>query len=276
MTKFIRAAQRSPRQSRIDAASARLWTAWVTQQPCEPVNDLLGADISLAYAVQQEVAELRVATGAQVVGRKVGLTAPVVQQQLGVDQPDFGTLFDDMRCDERPISLTRLIQPQIEAEIAFVLAADIDATEPTRDDVGAAVDYAVPALEIVDSRIRDWQISITDTIADNASSGLFVLGTDGLNLDRFEPAATTMTLRLDGSEVSRGGGRLCLGDPLNALAWLARTAQQLQCPLRAGDIVLSGALGPLAAVQSEGVWTAEIAPLGSVSATFTSTEEHRR
>ncbi|MGH3968424.1 MAG: 2-keto-4-pentenoate hydratase, partial [Mycobacterium sp.] len=248
------------------------------QQPCTPVNDLLGcADISLAYAVQQAVTELRVATGAHVVGRKIGLTAPTVQHQLGVDQPDFGTLFDDMRCDtERPISLTRLIQPKIEAEIAFVLEADIDATEPTRNNVGAAVDYAVPALEIVDSRIRDWQISITDTIADNASSGLFVLGTDRLSLDRFEPAATTMTLRLDGSVVSRGNGQACLGDPLNALAWLARTAQQLQSPLRAGDIVLSGALGPMAAVQSDGVWTADITPLGSVSATFTSTEEHRQ
>jgi 2-keto-4-pentenoate hydratase len=160
-----------------------------------------------------------------------------------------------------------LLQPKIEAEVAFVLGRDLD---ELIDDASVrdAVEFVVPALEIVDSRIADWDISFGDTVADNASSGLFVLGDERLPLAKVEPADVQMTLRLDGEQASQGSGRACLGDPLNALAWLARTARELGEPLRAGQIILSGALGPMVAVTSGARVEAELSGLGRVSVTF--------
>jgi 2-keto-4-pentenoate hydratase len=231
-------------------AAHRLRHASASRTPCAPVRDLIGhTDVDAAYAVQLQLNQARQAAGARIVGRKIGLTSPAVQQQLGVDRPDFGVLFDDMEVpDGGQVPVSRLLQPKVEAEIAFVLGADLD------DDLGprvlrAAVDHAVVALEIVDSRIEQWDISFADTVADNASSGLFVLGSRKLRLDEFEPRDTTMTLTVDGRVVSTGSGAACLGDPLDALAWLAGTARDLGEPLRAGQVVLSGALGPMVPVR---------------------------
>jgi 2-keto-4-pentenoate hydratase len=193
-----------------------------------------------------------------------------VQRQIGVDRPDFGVLFDDMSfADGERIPIGRLLQPKAEAEVAFLLASDIDdATDPAA--VRDAVALAFPALEIVDSRIADWKIGITDTVADNASSGVFVVGAVGTPLSAVEPVDVTMTLRrgADGEVVSRGTGADCLGDPLNALAWLAATLLEVGTPLRAGDLVLSGALGPMVPVAPGDVFAADIAPLGTVTARF--------
>ncbi len=146
--------------------------------PCPPVRDLIGADnVDAAYAVQQQLTRARIEAGARVVGRKIGLTSPAVRRQLGVDQPDFGVLFDDMDVSAlAEVPMHTLLQPKVEAEIAFVLSDDLSAGDLTADQVRGAVAYAVAALEIVDSRIAGWDITIADTIADNASSGLFVLG----------------------------------------------------------------------------------------------------
>jgi 2-keto-4-pentenoate hydratase len=237
--------------------------------PTEPVRDLIGStDIDLAYRVQQLVIEARKREGAKVVGRKIGLTSEAVQSQVGVDQPDFGFLLDVMRFgDGEPIPYASLLQPRAEVELAFVLAGDLEGDE---DDaaVRAAVDYASASIEVVDSRVRDWDIAITDTVADNASSGVFVLGEAKVPLDEFEPREVTMTLTRKGEEISRGTGAACLGDPLNALAWLARAAARYGSPLRAGDVVLSGALGPLAPVGPGDVLEAEISSLGPVTASF--------
>ncbi|RKT87167.1 2-keto-4-pentenoate hydratase [Saccharopolyspora antimicrobica] len=251
-------------------AVARLSGAERTGTPAAPVRDVLGdTDIALAYAVQQELARQREARGAVAVGRKIGLTSPAVQRQMGVDQPDFGVLFADMDVSGRAeIPSGRLLQPRVEAEIAFVLAEDLADGELDAAQVRAAVDHAVPALEIVDSRIAGWDIAITDTVADNASSGLFVLADRRFSLDEFEPRNTTMRLYADGELVSEGDGTACLGDPLAALAWLARTARSLGDPLRAGQIVLSGALGPLVPASPGMRFRAEIDPLGEVTATF--------
>jgi 2-keto-4-pentenoate hydratase len=258
----------------VATAADRLREAALTHTPCAPVRDLLGTtDIALAYRVQRTLTEARLADGARIVGHKIGLTSPAVQRQLGVDRPDFGVLFDDMLWDEsRPIPAGRLLQPKAEAEIAFILAEDLDDGELTPQRIRAAVDYAVPALEIVDSRIRDWDISITDTIADNASCGLFVLGRGRASLDDFEAAAAIMSMRMDGVEVSRGDGRACLGDPLTALAWLARTARQVGTALRKGDVVLSGALGAMVSVSPGSCVEAEISVLGRVSVSFATGE----
>ena len=256
----------------IREAADRIEAAAATSQPVAPVRGLIGADdIGAAYAVQQELIGRRIAAGGVVVGRKIGLTSPAVQQQLGVNQPDFGYLFADMDVSSEPrIPLSRLLQPKVEAEVAFALKEDLEGDVLSEDRVRASVDYAVAALEIVDSRIANWDLRITDTVADNASSGLYVLGENRLTLDEFEPRAVTMRMSADGSPVSTGDGTACLGDPLLALLWLARTAAIYGQPLRAGQIVLSGALGPMAAVTPGVRIDADIEPLGRVSATFSS------
>jgi 2-keto-4-pentenoate hydratase len=233
------------------------------------VRDLLGSgDVAAAYAAQRRYVEARTADGARVVGRKIGLTAPAVQRQLGVDQPDFGVLFDDMwLADGSTVAAGTLLQPKIEAEIAFMLGADLDgATDPRT--IRSAVRYAVAAIEIVDSRIVDWDITITDTVADNASSGLFVLGGNQVPLADFEPVDAMMTLYVDGEQVSAGSGAQCLGDPLTALGWLAGTAQEFGDPLRAGQIVLSGALGPMVTAVPGHRARAEVSGLGHVEVGF--------
>lgn len=258
----------SPERS-IEEAARRLLHAQESGVPAEPVRDLIGAtDIDLAYRVQQRVIAARQEAGAEVIGRKIGLTSDAVQRQVGVDQPDFGFLLDQMRFDDgEPIPTATLLQPRAEVEIAFVLGTAVEDPEDPAA-VRAAVEYASAAVEVVDSRVRDWDVAITDTVADNASSGVFVLGSERVPLDAFEPREVTMSLVRDGEEVSSGTGAACLGDPLAALAWLARAATRYGSPLRAGDVVLSGALGPLAPVAAGQVFTATISSLGTVVARF--------
>jgi 2-keto-4-pentenoate hydratase len=256
--------------SAIDATARRLMEAAAIGRPCAPVRDLLPADdLGAAYAAQQRVVAARTSDGALQVGRKIGLTNPAVQAQLRVDQPDYGVLFDDMRCPaDRRIEFARLLQPRIEAEIAFVLATDLPGSDVDEAAVAAATDHVVPALEIVDSRIAGWDISIVDTIADNASSGLFVLGDTRHRADDRDLVACTMTLHRGDELVSTGTGADCLGSPLAAVAWLARTAAALGAPLRAGEVILSGALGPVVPVRAGDVFVASVSGLGSVRAEF--------
>ncbi|MGJ4728905.1 2-keto-4-pentenoate hydratase [Luteimonas sp. SDU101] len=237
---------------------------------CDPVKPLLeGAGIEAAYAVQHLLTEQALSAGRRIVGRKIGLTSAAVQKQLGVDQPDFGVLFDEMEFgDGQEVPLSRLIQPKVEAEIAFVFDRDLASERPTLGQVLGAIGYALPAIEIVDSRVRDWKISILDTIADNASSGVYVLGGSPRKIDAFDLALCGMSLELRGEPVSVGCGAACLGNPLNAVTWLARTVARMGRPLRAGDVVLSGALGPMVPVQAGDVFEARISGLGRVSAVF--------
>lgn len=251
-------------------AAARLLTAIRTGIPCAPIRDLIGEqDVDSAYAVQQRLSAAKLADGALVVGRKIGLTSPAVQRQLGVDRPDFGVLFADMDLSgAATVPIRRLLQPKVEAEVAFVLGDDLRDGPLDAGQVRAAVDYAVAALEIVDSRISDWDIKFADTVADNASSGLYVLGTERRTLDQVEPAEVRMEMQVNGDTVSSGDGKACLGDPLAALGWLARTAREFGEPLRAGQVVLSGALGPMSPVVSGDEVTATITGLGTINARF--------
>ena len=240
--------------------------------PCAAVRDLIGTeDLPAAYAVQQGLVRQRLDAGATVVGRKIGATSEAVQQQLGVDQPDFGYLLSDMDVsDHDPISMRTLVQPRVEAEVAFRLARDIDVPEDqiTIELVRAAVDVAIPALEIVDSRIENWDIEFTDTVADNASSGLFVVGEDGLPLSDIEPRDVVMSLTIDDEERSSGTGSACLGDPLEALRWLAVQAARFGDPLRAGHLILSGALGPFVPFAAGDRVTASISGFAPLTVTF--------
>jgi len=226
-------------------------------------------DADSAYAIQRINTEQRISEGRRTVGCKIGLTARSVQAQLGVDQPDFGMLFDDMGYgDGEPVPVSVLHQPKIEAEVAFVFGRDLNVDNPSQVDVMNAIDYALPALEIVGSRIAAWNIKFVDTVADNASSSAYVLGSTPRKLPEFDLRLCGMVMNRRGEPVSVGAGAACLGNPLNAVVWLARTMGALGRPLRAGDLVLSGALGPMVPVQAGDVFETRINGLGSVKAVF--------
>ncbi|WCL53339.1 2-keto-4-pentenoate hydratase [Gimibacter soli] len=250
--------------------AADLMEAEGKRQPVAPVRDrITSGSLDDAYRIQFINTERGLAAGRRLVGRKIGLTSAAVQKQLGVGQPDFGALFADMAFgDSEPVPTSRLIQPKIEAEIAFVLARDLTAERLTLADIISATAYALPALEIVDSRIADWKIGILDTIADNASSGLFVLGGHPKRLGDFDPVLCGMVMERGGDQVSLGAGAACLGNPLNAVKWLAEKMVEVGTPLQAGDVVLSGALGPMVAATAGDVFEVRINGLGSVRAIF--------
>jgi 2-keto-4-pentenoate hydratase len=253
----------------VSAAAQRLRAAAQDRRPCPPVRDLLGcADIGAAYAVQLHNRDHDVRAGRRPLGRKIGLTSAKAQKQLGVEQPDFGLLFEDMVYPSGAgLPVARLLQPKVEAEIAFVLARDIDRPVGARS-VAAAVAHALPALEIPDSRIIGWDITIVDTVADNASSGLVVLGDTPVPLAGLQLPEISMTLDCNGSRVSAGTGWECMGDPLAALAWLSNTLLARGLPLVAGEVVLSGALGPMADVGFGDCVRARFTGFADVTASF--------
>ncbi|MCL4661359.1 2-keto-4-pentenoate hydratase [Burkholderia multivorans] len=256
-------------QDYLEAAHALL-SAIEERTPIAPLRERYPTlDMDGAYRVQQHVTDHGLSRGRRIVGRKIGLTSQAVQKQLGVDQPDFGVLFADMAYgDAEPVPVQSLLQPKVEAEIAVVIGKDLPHADTGFGDVIRAIDYALPAIEIVDSRIARWDIRIADTVADNASSGAFVLGSSPKQLKDIDLRLCGMVLERGGEPVSFGAGKACLGNPLNAVVWLARKLASLGTPLKAGDIVLSGALGPMVAVNAGDSFEAHIAGLGSVRALF--------
>ncbi|MEU3983504.1 fumarylacetoacetate hydrolase family protein [Streptomyces sp. NPDC026672] len=251
-------------------AVSRLRTADRTKVACAPVRDLIGdRDLDRAYAVQEATVAAWTAEGRRVVGHKIGLTSSAVRRQLGVSEPDFGTLTDAMAyADGEPVPLHRFLQPRIEAEVAFVLGRDLDAGPCTVADVLRATEFLLPAVEIVDSRIADWDITVADTVADNGSAAAFVLGTTPVKPDGVVLADIGMVIEHRGEPVATGAGAACLGSPAVAVTWLANELARRGSPLRAGQIVLSGALGPLVPVSEPGVHRARLEALGSVRAVF--------
>lgn len=248
----------------------RLRAVYETGTPCPPLRDRLAAnDLDAAYAVQEANTRHWLRQGRRPVGRKIGITSPAVQVQLGVDQPDFGMLFADMAvADGEEIAAGAVLQPRVEGEVAFVLERDLAHEQPTVADVADAVGYATAAIEVVGSRIADWDINIQDTIADNASSGLFVLGNERHALGDFDSRLCGMVVEHRGQPVSTGAGAACLGNPLNAVVWLARTMVRRGRALAAGDIIMSGALGPMVPALAGEVYEVRISGLGSVRAAF--------
>ncbi|MEW1699658.1 MULTISPECIES: fumarylacetoacetate hydrolase family protein [unclassified Streptomyces] len=254
----------------VTAAAERLDLARRTGVPCDPVRDLLPpGDLDTAYAVQSLLTERRLAEGRRITGWKVGLTSAAVQRQLGVDTPDFGALFDDTAVpDGAELPWGAVLQPKAEAEVALVLEHDLRHERHTVAEVIRATAFALPAVEVVGSRIRDWDITAVDTVADNASSGAYVLGTRPVLLRELDLRTAGMVIERRGEPVSTGAGVACLGNPLHAAVWLADTLVRLGRPLRAGDTVLTGALGPMTAVAPGDVLEARIDGLGSVRAAF--------
>lgn len=248
-------------------AALALREARSSRRPIGRISETYGIQgLDAAYAVAAVNTQARVEAGARIVGRKVGLTSRAVQTQLGVDQPDFGVLFDDMEfLSGQDVPAARLLQPKIEAEVAFVMERDLDAERPSWGEFVRSIAFAVPALEIVDSAIADWKITLVDTVADNASCGLYVLGDQPRPVGQDALGGLAMQMSCNGQVVSIGSGAACLGHPLRAAYWLAQTMGRIGQPLRAGEVLLSGALGPMVVVKAGDAVHADLGPLGSVS-----------
>lgn len=252
----------------IQQAADHLRAAADSGVPTTPVRDLVGTatDIDLAYAIQQANTDADIAAGRRVVGRKIGITSKAVMAQIGVDQPDFGTLFVDMEYgDGVPIEQGRLLQPRAEAEVALVLEHGLDKGTHSFNDIMRATAYALPSIEVVDSRVAGWDIRLVDTVADNASCGLYVLGGTPMPLDRVDLRTISMSMTVNGEVVSTGSGADCLGHPLNAARWLADELCARGIPLQAGDVLMTGACGPMHALNPGDAVVADMGELGTVT-----------
>lgn len=239
-------------------------------EPISPIREELGQlGVDGAYAVQDINTTYHLKAGRQLIGRKIGLTSKSVQQQLGVDAPDFGMLFADMElAADEEVMLERVLQPKVEAEVALVLERDLDHEKPTLSQLMSAIAYVLPAVEIVGSRIRDWDIGLLDTVADNASAGMYALGTQPKKLSDVDLRMCGMLMERKGEAISLGIGAACLGHPLNAALWLARTMVEVGRPLQAGNVIMTGALGPMVSVSPGDVIDTTIAGLGTVHVSF--------
>lgn len=255
---------------RIHAAALALRAARVSGSPIPPISSTYGiVTIDDAYAVAAVNTAARAKAGARISGKKIGLTSRAVQRQLGVDQPDFGVLFSDMEfLSGATLPTERLIQPRVEGEIAFVVGRDgTRGATPSWGEFLNSLRYAVPALEIVDSAVADWKITISDTVADNGSAALYVVGEQPVPITA-PLADITMRLRVNGRTVSEGMGSACLDHPLRAAFWLARRMAEHGDTLRAGEIILSGALGPMVPVQKGDAVEADFGAFGRVGCRF--------
>jgi 2-keto-4-pentenoate hydratase len=252
------------------ATSTALLDAYASQEPTTPIVEAYpGAVIDDAYAIQRLTVEEWQRRGLTIKGHKVGLASAAMQRQMGVRQPDYGHLMSDMfHLEHLPIPEKAFIQPRIEPEVAFVLGRPLVGPGVTVADVVRAVEYVLPCLEVVDSRIRDWQISIVDTIADNASSGGVVLGSRVARLEDVDLRMMGCTLHVNGELVETGAGGAVLGSPLNAVAWLANTVGPLGVTLEAGHVILPGSMTRAVPVGPGDTVVATMSGLGTVTAVF--------
>ncbi|CNF04601.1 4-oxalocrotonate decarboxylase [Mycobacterium tuberculosis] len=245
----------------------------VAEGTCAPVAPLTeqvpGITAAEAYQIQQINVQRRLERGGLIRGHKVGLTSVAMQQQLGVDEPDFGVLFADMLVEEGdPISLSELVRPRVEAEIAFVMGSDLKGPGVSAVDALRAVAGAVPAIEVIDSRIADWKINLADTIADNASCARVVCGGKLTSVRDLDLRTIGMVVTIDGKVAETGAGAAVLGNPIRCVAWLANTLGELGAGLSVGDLVLAGALHASLPVDVGVSVRAEFAELGSVTTRF--------
>lgn len=257
----------------IAALGDQLYQAWLTRTTIAPLREQQ-PDITItdAYAIQQRFVRARIAAGETIVGKKIGVTSKAVQDYLGVYEPDFGQLTSGMvRTEDEGVDLDAMIQPKAEAELAFVLERDLIGPGITAADVIRATAYVQPCFEIVDSRIRDWNIRIQDTVADNASCGVYLLGSAKGDPRKLDLTLAGMVLRRNGELFSTGVGAAVQGSPVNAVVWLANTLGWLGLPFRAGEVILSGSQSSLVPVSDGDELECHVGGLGGCRARF-----HRR
>ena len=254
----------------IEQLGDELYGALTACQVLDPLSSR-HPDITIedAYAIQQRLIARRLGAGERVVGKKIGVTSQAVMNMLGVFQPDFGILLDGMVYNEgQPIEARTLIQPKAEGEIAFVLKKDLMGPGVTAADVMAATEGVMACFEIVDSRIRDWKIQIQDTVADNASCGVFVLGDRAVDPRHIDLSTCGMVLEKNGEIIGTGAGAAALGSPVNAVTWLVNTLGQLGIGMKAGEVILSGALAAMSPAKAGDNFRVSIGGLGSCSVRF--------
>ncbi|MBV9322086.1 MAG: 2-keto-4-pentenoate hydratase [Mycobacterium sp.] len=238
-----------------------------------PISPLTAAypeiDVVDAYEIQLINIRQRVAEGARVVGHKVGLSSLAMQQMMGVDEPDYGHLLDEMQVfEDTPVRAAKYLYPRVEVEVGFILADDLPGTDCTEDDVLEATEALVPSIELIDTRITDWRIALCDTIADNASSAGFVLGATRVALTDIDITGIDAVLTRNGEVVAKGRSDAVLGNPVTAVAWLARKVESFGVRLRAGDVVLPGSCTRAIDARPGDDFIAEFARLGSVRLSF--------
>ncbi len=257
-------------RSEIEDAAGVLAAAAEQARPTDQLTDRYpGMDVGDAYAIQTVNLARHLGAGRHVVGHKIGLTSEPMQTLLGVDEPDFGYILDDMvLANDSTAQCARFCAPRVEPEVAFLLRATLRGPNVTVHDVRAATSAVAVALEIVDSRIRDWKLTLRDTVADNASSGAVVIGDWVPYSERLDLAASRASLRLNGHEVDTGLGSAVLGDPATAVAWLANSLSEFGTELAAGQFVMSGSFTTAAFVRSGDIASAAISGLGVVSVRF--------
>ena len=259
-------------ESRILSLGDELFAALRARSVLEPLtNREAGIDVDDAYRISLQFLKRREAEGERVIGKKIGVTSKPVQDMLGVHQPDFGFLTDRMHvANGSTVSIagSGLIQPRAEGEIAFVLKKDLRGPGITEEQVLDATEYVAPCFEIVDSRIRDWKIKIQDTVADNASCGVFVVGDARIDPRSLDLAAATMEIHKNGQHVASGVGAAVQGHPATAVAWLANTLGRFGIPFLAGEVILSGSLAPLLPAVPGDRFEMSIAGIGTASIGF--------
>jgi len=242
-----------------------LYEAHETGEPIEPLTDAHDLSVSDAYDIQSAFVDRRIEDGATVTGHKVGLTSDAIQDQLGVDEPDFGRLLDTMFVGGRTVPAERLIAPRVEPEVGFLLGEELTAPV-TYLDVLEATRAVVPVLEVIDSRVRDWDIQIQDTIADNASSSMYLAGEATTSPDGLDLSLEGVKLYRNGTLAVSGVGAAVLDHPARSVAWLANTLDDLDQHLSAGHLVLSGSLTPAVDVEPGDALTAEFTSIGTITA----------
>lgn len=255
--------------SNIQKYADMLYEAEASRNAIPPLTDMdASLDIDDAYAIQLANVNRVVREGHVISGKKIGLTSFGIQQQLGVNEPDYGHLFEAMDCRDGICEIDQLMQAKIEGEIAFILKDDLAGGNVTVEDVRRATDHVVAAFEIVDSRVEDWRIKLVDTVSDNASSGRYVLGSKKVKLDEVDLPNVHMTLTKNGEPAGEGTGAAVLGDPAVAVAWLANRLWGYGVTLKKGEVILSGAFSAAPAAEKGDVFVADFGEMGKVEARF--------
>lgn len=252
--------------------AAHIAKAWENQDGVQPLTELdPNLSIDDAYHVQLETIQNHVKDGARITGKKIGLTSKAMQEMLGVDEPDYGHLLSQMEVENAgTVSRNQVLQPKVEGEIAFILKDDLEGPDVTALDVLQATDVIVPAIEIVDSRVKDWKITLPDTIADNASSGLYVLGDKPCKIEDVDIKQVGMALFKNGKLQNTGVGAAALGDPAKCVAWLANKLAAYDIQLKAGEVILSGALSAAVEAEPGDEFRVKFSDLGELTVKFES------